>query len=93
MLMYSSGMPLLYPIGMFQMIATYWVDKYLCKPLQLFTPFYSPPLLQDPAQVRYRDVERGEERDAAGSLGPYALRVLHVLQLANIHILNEGRIC
>jgi len=31
MLMYSSGMPLLYPIGMLQMFMTYWVDKFLCK--------------------------------------------------------------
>ena len=34
--MYSSGMPLLYLIGMFQMIATYWVDKYLCNSHILF---------------------------------------------------------
>jgi len=48
MLMYSSGMPLLYPIGMFQMIATYWVDKYLCKqritnPAYLVLRFYKTP--------------------------------------------------
>jgi hypothetical protein len=29
--MYSSGMPLLYIIGMLQMFMTYWVDKFLCK--------------------------------------------------------------
>jgi len=46
--MYSSGMPLLYPIGMFQMIATYWVDKYLCKliitqTLLIVLRFYKTP--------------------------------------------------
>ena len=47
MLMYSSGMPLLYPIGMFQMFMTYWVDKYLCKHLMhdfsIVLRFYKKP--------------------------------------------------
>ena len=30
-MIYSSGMPLLYFIGMIQFFLMYWVDKYLCK--------------------------------------------------------------
>ena len=40
-LTFSSGMPLLYPIGMFCVITTYWVDKYL------FISFYKTPPLYD----------------------------------------------
>lgn len=30
-MIYSSGMPLLYFIGMIQFFLIYWVDKFLCK--------------------------------------------------------------
>lgn len=39
-MIYSSGMPLLYPIGMFQYIATYWTDKYLFLRLYQTPPRY-----------------------------------------------------
>jgi hypothetical protein len=40
MMIYSSGMPLLYPIGMFQFIVTYWVDKLLFLRLYKTPPRY-----------------------------------------------------
>ncbi len=43
LMMYSSGMPVLYIIGMLQMFATYWVDKLLCK--QNFTKLFSLKIL------------------------------------------------
>jgi hypothetical protein len=36
-MMYSSGMPVLYIVGMFQIFVTYWVDKLL------FLRFYKTP--------------------------------------------------
>ena len=39
-MIYSSGMPLLYFISMFQYIATYWVDKYLFLRLYRSPPRY-----------------------------------------------------
>jgi hypothetical protein len=30
-MMFSTGMPLLYPIFFFQLIVLYWVDKFICK--------------------------------------------------------------
>lgn len=39
-MIYSSGMPLLYPIGMLQYIATYWTDKYLFLKLYQTPPRY-----------------------------------------------------
>lgn len=30
-MIYSSGMPVLYITAFLQMLATYWVDKFLCK--------------------------------------------------------------
>jgi hypothetical protein len=29
-MLYSSGIPMLYFVGMIQLFFTYWVDKYLC---------------------------------------------------------------
>jgi len=47
MMIYSSGMPLLYVIGMFQFFMTYWVDKLLCKIICLINSivlgFYKTP--------------------------------------------------
>ena len=37
MMIYSAGMPLLYPISMLQYFATYWIDKFL------FLRFYRTP--------------------------------------------------
>ena len=40
MMIYSSGMPLLYPIGMLQYFFTYWVDKFLFLRLYKTPPRY-----------------------------------------------------
>lgn len=40
MMIYSSGMPLLYPIGMLQYFMTYWTDKFLFLRLYRTPPRY-----------------------------------------------------
>ena len=87
-MMYSSGMPILYIVGMANLIATYWVDKLLCKNNHLII-IYSLEILQETSQIWQRDVTHCQKINGVCSYYSHSVWHLYVLELTDLDILNE----
>jgi hypothetical protein len=80
MLLYSSGMPLLYVIGFISFFLSYWLDKFLCKNLPTLTIF-SHKCLQDPSSVQYGPCSPSSRYTYLRYTAALFFRMVHVFEL------------
>jgi hypothetical protein len=93
--MYSSGIPILYPIGFLFFFLTYWFDKMFCK--NYLIDFLDSLLIcsiqvaQETASILIAFVEK-DKNDNEVRFDPSLLHwALHVHQLIDYHSLQDSR--
>ena len=84
LMMYSSGMPVLYIVGAVHFFLMYWTDKFFCK-IGLFNIKYSHSMVQGTAKVWFRTVLALSQVHEVRCALPLSLWLLHVLIIFDIH--------
>ncbi len=86
--MYSSGIPILYPIAFIFFFLTYWFDKMFCK-LNIFNHNISALLAQKATFLHVAFIEQDKDDNEVLSHSSLLPRAVYVHQLINPYTIED----